>query len=175
MNTAEIIEALRSRVTVPSGRHLYGVLGSYQALTDFASELSKAKMPESDATFSATINVNRGILEAIPDEDFKRLASNEARHPQPTANQVSRAFEVFLRSVLPGNGLVVLSNFEMLFAYNIELNLLRSMATDDNRILLLLPGKRSAGKIIMFPDMDGADYVLPVNLIAENHMWQLGS
>jgi hypothetical protein len=173
MNTAEIIEALRGRVTIQSGRHLYGVLGSYQSLGEFGVELNKANVPDSTEKFPLPLNVNRGILEAIPDEEFKRLASDEARHPQPTANQVGRAFEAFLRRVLTGKGLVVLSNFEMLFAYNLELNLLRSMATDDNRILLLLPGKKSAGKIIMFPDMEGADYVLPVNLIAENHMWNL--
>jgi len=67
----------------------------------------------------------------------------------------------------------VLSNLEMLFAYHLELNLLRTMAADDDRILLLLPGRRSGGKIIMFPGLDEGSYMLPTNLIAENHLWEL--
>jgi hypothetical protein len=77
----------------------------------------------------------------------------------------------------------------MLFAYHLELNLLRTLAADDNRILLLLPGKRERGKIILFPDLghgltqinvypgssvsDEGSYTLPSNLIAENHLWEL--
>jgi hypothetical protein len=61
----------------------------------------------------------------------------------------------------------------MLFAYNIELNLLRPLAADDDRILLLLPGRRSGDHITMFPDLADGDYTLPSNLIAGNHLWQL--
>lgn len=74
---------------------------------------------------------------------------------------------------LRGKGLIVLSSLEMLFAYHLELNLLRSMAADEDRILLLLPGKRSGGRVIMFPNLDDGSYVLPTNLIAENHLWEL--
>ena len=58
----------------------------------------------------------------------------------------------------------------MLFAYHLELNLLRSLAADEDRVLLLLPGKREGGKIIMFPSLDEGKYRLPTNLIAENHL-----
>ncbi len=83
------------------------------------------------------------------------------------------AFERFLRANLTGKGILVLSNLEMLFAYRIELNLLRTMAADVDRVLLLLPGRRSRGRIIMFHEMDEGDYTLPTNLIAENHLWEI--
>jgi len=98
---------------------------------------------------------------------------NEAKRPEPTAAHVAKAFDSFLRSKLKKKGLLVLWHLEMLFAYHLELNVLRTMATDDDWILLLLPGKRSSGKIIMYPDDDEGSYMLPSNLIADNHLWEI--
>jgi len=172
MKNTEIIEALRQKLTVPGGRHLYGVLGTYKQLEAFAKKLRQAKTLDAKR-FPKPLNVNRGILDAIPDDEFRQLAENEAKRPEPTAAHVAKAFERFLRAKLHGKGLVILSNLEMLFAYHIELNLLRTMAADEDRVLLLLPGRRSSGRIIMFHEMDEGDYTLPTNLIAENHLWEI--
>ena len=172
MKTTEIIETLRSKLNTPGGRHLYGALGSYAALESFAKKLRQARTV-GGRTFPKPLNVNRGILRSIPDDEFRQLVETEAKRPEPTAAHVAKAFEKFLRSKLKGKGLVVLAGLEMLFAYHLELNLLRTMAADEDRILLLLPGKRSGGKIIMFPNLQDSNYVLPTNLIAENHLWEL--
>lgn len=172
MKPTEIIEAIRQKLTVPVGRHLYGVLGAYSQLDGFAKKLHQARTTNG-VPFPKPVNVSRGILEAIPDDEFKQLAENEARRPEPTAAHVARAFERFLRANLTGQGLLVLANLEMLFAYRIELNLLRTLAADENRVLLLLPGRRSGGRIIMFHEMEEGDYTLPTNLIAENHLWEI--
>jgi len=172
MKDTEIIEALRQKLTVPGGRHLYGVLGTYKQLEAFAKKLRQAKTLNGER-FPKPLNVNRGILDTIPDDDFRQLAENEAKRPEPTAAHVAKAFERFLRANLTGKGLVVLSSLEMLFAYHIELNLLRTIAADEDRVLLLLPGRRSSGRIIMFHEMGEGDYTLPTNLIAENHLWSL--
>jgi hypothetical protein len=168
----EIIETLRSKLAVPGGRHLYGVLTTYHALEGFAKKLQQAKGPDGKR-FPKPVSVNRGILDSIPDEEFRKLVESEAKRPEPTAAHVARAFESFLRSSLEGRGLVVMKDLEMLFAYHLELNLLRTMAADENRILLLLPGRREGGKIIMFPELDERSYTLPSNLIADNHLWEL--
>lgn len=172
MKSTEIIEALRQKLTVPSGRHLYGVLGAYSQLDGFARKLHQAKTLDGNP-FPKPLNVNRGILNAIPDDEFRELAENEARRPEPTAAYVARAFERFLRANLTGRGILVLANLELLFVYHIELNLLRTLAADEDRVLLLLPGRRSAGRIIMFHEMEEGDYTLPTNLIAENHLWEI--
>jgi len=172
MKTTEIIETLRQKLTIPGGRHLYGVLGNYVQLETFAKKIHQAKSPDGQK-FPRSINVNREILKTIPDDEFKWLAENEAKRPEPTAANVSRAFERFLRSRLTGKNILVLANMEMLFAYHIELNLLRTMAADENRVLLLLPGKRTSGRIIMFHEMADGNYTLPTNLIAENHLWEI--
>jgi len=109
MKNTEIIEALRQKLTVPGGRHLYGVLGTYKQLEAFAKKLRQAKTLDAKR-FPKPLNVNRGILDAIPDDEFRQLAENEAKRPEPTAAHVAKAFERFLRAKLRGKGLVVLSN-----------------------------------------------------------------
>jgi hypothetical protein len=172
MKETEIIETLRNKLAVPTGRHLYGVLGTYPSLEKFTKKLQQAKTPDGNH-FPKPLSVNRGILDSIPDDEFRQLVENEAKRPEPTAAHVARAFETFLRTKLRGKGLVVLSSLEMLFAYHLELNLLRTMAADDDRILLLLPGRRMSGRIMMFPDLNEGSYTLPNNLIADNHLWEL--
>ena len=150
MKSTEIIEAIRQKLTVPSGRHLYGVLGTYTQLDAFAKKLHQAK-------------------------------TTEGKRPEPTAAHVARAFERFLRANLTGlpapgaarqagKGILVLSNLEMLFAYRIELNLLRTMAADEDRVLLLLPGRRSRGRIIITFHETDKDTTLPTNPMAGNQL-----
>lgn len=172
MRDTEIIEALRSKLVLPSGRHLYGVLGTYAQLAAFAKKLQQVRTPDG-RHFPQPLSVNRGILDAIPDAEFHTLVEDEAKRPEPTAAHVARAFEVFLRKQLSGKILVILAHLELLFAYHVEFSLLRTLAADDTRILLLLPGKREAGQIIMFPGLDTGSYSLPPTLIAENHLWEL--
>lgn len=173
MKDTEIIEALRSKLSVDSGRHLYGVLGDYRVLEGFAKKLRQVRTVDGDQ-FPKPLSVNRGILSAIPDAEFKRLVEDEARRPEPAAAHVERAFGTFLRSKSKHRSILVLSNLELLFAYNVELNLLRTLAADDVRVILLLPGKRERGKVVMFPDSGDREYVLPNQLIADNHLWEIG-
>jgi len=109
----------------------------------------------------------------MPDDEFQHLVRNEAKRPEPTVAHIQKAFESFLRSKLKGKGLVILQDLELVFAYNLELNMLRTLAADADRVLLLLPGRRTGGSITMYPDWEGGNYRLPTNLIAENHLWEL--
>jgi len=174
MTNTEIIEMLRGRLSLPGGRHLYGVLGTYNLLTRFAGQLAKAKSVDGKS-FPKDISVNRGILEGIPDDEFRKLVNDEAKRPEPTTAHVAAAFEQFIRSKLAGQGLVVLKDLELVFSYHLELNLLRTLATDQDRLLLLLPGRRERGGVILFPDSDHGSYTLPTNLIADNNLWELRS
>jgi hypothetical protein len=130
------------------------------------------KLPDG-RDFPLPLSVNRGILDAIPDDEFKRLTRDEVIYPEPTAAHVRQAFELFLRSKLRGHGLVILRDLELLFAYGIELNMLRVLAANDDHILLLLPGRRERGQILLFPESDQGSCILPSTLIAENHLWEL--
>jgi hypothetical protein len=172
MKDADIIQELQKKLAIPVGRHLYGVLGTYQSLDRFSEKLQQATIPK-DKPFPEPLSVNQGILETIPDGDFYCLVEDEPKRPETTTSYVARAFESFLRSKLREQGLIILKNIELLFAYNIELNLLRTLATDESRVLLLLPGIWVRGDIVMFPRFTEDTYTLPSNLIAENHLWEL--
>jgi hypothetical protein len=175
MKETEIIELLRNKLGMPGGRHLYGVLGSYKVLNSFAQKLQQVKNLDG-VQFAKPKSVNKGILDEIPDDEFRLLAANEAKRPEPTAAFVNKAFETFLRRHFSEQrGLLILQNLEMLFTYHLELNMLRTLAADQNRVLLLLPGKRISGKIVMFPELTENSYILPTNLIADNHLWELTS
>ena len=79
------------------------VLGTHQDLNAFANKLRQVKTPDG-RRFPKPISVNRGILNSIPDDEFRTLVENEkAKRPEPTAAHVSRAFESFLRSQLRKN------------------------------------------------------------------------
>jgi len=172
MKPTDIIDSLITKLGMPGGRHLYGILGDYAALDEFALQLQQAKTPQG-SRFPKPINVNKGILDTIPDQEFKELVENEARRPEPTQKHVALAFEKFLRQHLQKHGLIVLANMEMIFAYQLELNMLRTMAADDDRIILLLPGTRDNGRVVIFPNWPDGSYQLPINLIADNHLWEL--
>jgi hypothetical protein len=62
---------------------------------------------------------------------------------------------------------------ELLFAYAFEPDVLRTHATDDHRILLLLPGRREKGAIVLFPELDNQPFIFPSAVIADNHLWEL--
>lgn len=173
MTDTEVIEALRAKLNIKSGRHLYGIMGSYNALDKFSKSLRQAKTYDGQP-FPTPLSVNREILNAIPDDEFKELADNEPKKPEPTVQHIKQSFESFLRSGLRDHDLLVLTGLEMLFAYHIELNLFRTLATDDKRIILFLPGKRTRqGEVEIFAGLTDQVYILPTNFIAENHMWEL--
>lgn len=172
MKSSEIIEELREKLAIQSGRHLYGIIGNYSSLKQFAIALRQVKIPD-QKSFPAPVNVTRGILDAIPDEEFMELAENEARMPEPTAAHVQKAFETFLRAELKKNQLVVLEHLELLFAYHLELTLLRTLAANENRIILLLHGLKAGNSVRLFPEIEDAQYKLPDSLIIENHLWEI--
>lgn len=175
MNGPQVIQELCHKMDAAGGRHLYGVLGDYPALEKFAGQLAGLKTLDQHYTFPRPLNVNDGLLAAMSDKDFQRLARDEAKWPEPVAKEVERAFGRFLRQTLRDQGPVVLAHLEMVFAYNLGLSILRSLATDSNKVLLLLPGRRGApgGGPTLFIEAGGG-YTLPTNLIANDHLWELG-
>lgn len=172
MKDTEIIENLRLKLSKDVGRHLYGILGYYEDLNSFMKTLKQAKTVDGE-NFPDALSLNVGIIESIPDEEFKHLVENEAKRPEPTSAHVSRAFENYIRTILNENDLIILKDLELLFSYGCELNILRTLSTDEKKIILLLPGKKVGESIIMFYNLGVGDYSLPLNLIANDHLWQI--
>ncbi len=179
MNDIEIIEVLRKKLSVPIGRHLYGLMGSYLALERFKGQLCNATY-EDNQPFPEPISVSSQILDQFSDEEFHRIVTDEAKRPEPTRKSIEDEFNAFVRRTLKENKLVVYEDLELLFAYGIDLNPLRTLATDDKRIILLLPGTKKGGVIYLYPEYQKKfpsqkEIILPLNLIAEDHLWEINS
>ena len=69
---------------------------------------------------------------------------------------------------------LALKNLELLFAYDLEMNCLRIRATNQKHILVLLPGERVGDRITLFHEASTPNHrTLPMNIVPENHLWEL--
>lgn len=170
----EIMRALQDKRSFSAGRHLYGVLGSYAALERFENgDLAHLRQSEPDE-WPLALNLNRALLDSIPDDELRGLIRDEARYPQNVRGQLNRALQSVLRQCLESSPFLILKQVELIFAYGLDLTLLRTMATNQYHILLLLPGERRGSQITLFQDAEPRfRHTFSQTLIADNHLWEL--
>lgn len=169
-----IISELRDKLPFGIGRHLYVVLGTYSRLERFESIDLVAAASRDGQPFPAPINLNRSLLNNLNDADARRLVSEEALYPQTLRNHLNQALSTLLESRLQVNPLLIIKQLELVFAYGLDLSTFRTAATNQNHILLLLPGEWQSGRVILFHEADVRFHqTLPENLVAENHLWEL--
>ena len=74
----EINSHLRQKLDMPTGRHLYVVLGTYERLERYEKvDFREARSP-SGQRLGEPVNVNHHLLERINDDELKWLVHNEA-------------------------------------------------------------------------------------------------
>jgi hypothetical protein len=170
----QVISELREKLQFSVGRHLYGLLGTYAQLTEFEqADLAQARDPHGNP-FPSAINVNRKLLARIGDDDLRQLVRDEARRPQAIQRRLGQELDNLLGDLLQKDHLLILKQLELTFAYNLDLSVFRTRATNQNHILLLLPGERRGEHIALFHGADPRFHrFLPGNLIADNHIWEL--
>jgi hypothetical protein len=170
----EVISKLRQHLKNQSGRHLSVVLGSYIQLETFEKDDLAHAQTVDGHVFPKPINFNRELLACIEDEVLRRMVRDENRRPIMVQNQLNQAFEQIMRRYFDENSFLILKQCELMFAYKLELNLLRTYATNQNHLLLLLPGKRVGQQIQLFHEA-GARFQrqFPGQLVTENNLWEL--
>lgn len=174
LTATQIIGELRTRLQVDVGRHLYGVLGSYAGLEGFErTHLAEARGSDG-APFPEALNLNRALLDSIADDDLRGLIRNEARQPLATQRRLNEHLANLLTARLAEARFLMVKQIELVFAYELELTVFRTYATNDKHILLLLPGERRGDRITLFHEAEARfQRILPDNLIADNHLWEL--
>ena len=91
-----------------------------------------------------------------------------------TQKQLADELDALVADKLMETSFLALKNLELLFAYDMELNCFRIRATNQKHILVLLPGKRVADRITLFHEAPATNHrTLPMNLVPENHLWEL--
>ena len=170
----QVISELRQKLQFDVGRHLYGVLGAYAELATFEqTSLAHAQDPQA-RRFPQAINVNRELLARIGDEDLRRLVRDEARRPRTIRRRLGQELDNLLVELLQGHRFLILKQLELLFAYGLDLSVFRTRASNQNHILLLLPGERRGDHVMLFAEADPRfQRSIPPNLIADNHLWEL--
>jgi hypothetical protein len=170
----QVISELREKLQFNIGRHLYGVLGTYDQLRRFeTTDLSHARDPRGNP-FPEPVNLNRELLARIGDDDLRRLVKDEARRPQAVQRRLGQELDNLLGELLQRELFLILKQLEVTFTYSLDLGVFRTCAANENHILLLLPGERHGEHITLFHDAHPRFHrTLPSNLIADNHLWEL--
>lgn len=170
----EILEILQQNLTVNIGRHLYAILGTYQALNQFElSALAHAKLDNGDP-FPSPISINQVLLDSFDSEQLQEVIKKESRRPQNTQNRLNKAMEEFLYTSREKTNFLILKHCELLFAYSLDVSKLRLWASNQQHILILLPGEIRGSQIYLFHEAAAEEELKFDNqLFAENNIWEL--
>lgn len=170
----QIITELRKQLQNQSGRHLYVVLGTYEQLDIFEKNNLASALSMNGQGLPKPLNFNRDLLDHIEDEALRRMVRDESRRPQAVESQLNQAFEQLLRDCFAQGTFLILKQCELMFAYKLDLSKLRTYATNQNHLLLLLPGKLVSNQIILFHEADQRfQNQFPGQLVTENNVWEL--
>jgi hypothetical protein len=170
----EINSQLRQKLEMPTGRHLYVVLGTFDRLERYEKiDFREARSPSGQRLADA-VNVNLCLLDRIRDDELKRLVQTEASRTESVKDRLAKELDALVAEKLSSGFLLALKNLELLFAYDLELNCLRIRATNQKHILILLPGDKVGDRITLFHEAPSNNHrTLPTNLVPENHLWEL--
>jgi len=170
----EINSHLRQKLEMPTGRHLYVVLGTYDRLDRYERvDFREARSPTGQK-LGDPVNVNHSLLDRINDDELKRLVQTEASRTESVKDRLAKELDTLVAERLNGGSFLAIKNLEILFAYDLELNCLRIRATNQKHILILLPGEKVGDRITLFHEAQAQNHrTLPTNLVPENHLWEL--
>lgn len=170
----QIITELRKQLQNQSGRHLYVVLGTYTLLDHFEKDDLASALTVDGRALPQPVNFNRDLLDHIADEALRRMVRDESRRPQAVESQLNQAFEQSLRDSFAAGTLLILKQCELMFAYQLDLSRLRTYASNQNHLLLLLPGRLVSNQIVLFHEADPRfQRQFPGQLVTENNIWEL--
>lgn len=174
LSDSEINSKLREKLEQPTGRHLYVVLGTYERLARYERvSLPEARGPSGEK-LPPPVNLNRVILERVPDDDLKSMVQNEAKRPRSISQRVASELDGLLADHLAEHMLLILKQVELLFTYDLEFNPVRIRAANQKHILLMLPGERTSQRILLFHEAPAEFHrTLPANIVPDDHIWEL--
>lgn len=175
LSAHEINSQLRQKLEMPTGRHMYVVLGTFDRIDRYERVAFREARSPSGHRLGEPVNVNRILLERFSDPDLKRLVQTEASRTESVKKRLTDELDALVAERLADASFLALKNLELLFAYDLELNCFRIRATNQKHILLLLPGERVSDRITLFHEASACSHrTLPANLVPENHLWELG-
>jgi hypothetical protein len=173
-NRHDILRELTQKWDEVGKRHLYLVLGRCEELAVLARELANARTPDRQP-LGAPLSVNGALLRLLEQRgDLDRLDGGEAKYPTMVRERLAQEFEALLKDALARRHVIVLTDLELLFAFDLDLALLRLHATNGRHVVLLLPGQRVGERILLFHEVEERFHrTLPTNLVMDTHVWEI--
>lgn len=170
----EINSQLRQKLAMPTGRHLYVVLGTYERIERYERVAFREARGPDDQPLGPALNINHALLQRFEDEELKWLVGNEAGMPETVKKQLADELDALIADKLSQTSFLAVKSLELLFAYDMELNCFRIRAANQKHILILLPGEKISDRITLFHEAPATNHrTLPMNLVPENHLWEL--
>ena len=170
----EINSQLRQKLEMPTGRHLYVILGTYERLERYERVAFREARSPTGQRLSGPVNLNRELLDHINDAELKRLVQTEASRTESVKKRLTDELDALVAEKQASADFLALKNLELLFAYDLELNCLRIRAANQKHIVLLLPGEKVGDRITLFHEASATESSdLAANLVPENHLWEL--
>lgn len=174
MKGTQIVQELGKNIKNEIGRHLYGVLGTYAQLEAFEKNNLPHLKAEDGNPVPAPINLNDAFLENFSDESLREIVNSEAKKPIATQDKLNTAFTNLLTELLMRRHVLILKQIELLYAYQMDLQILRTHAANQKHIILLLPGVLNNSGVHLFNQASiHFQRTLPAQLITENHLWEI--
>ena len=174
LDSTAILKNIVHNLSIPSGRHLYAVLGNYQALEEFIQNtIRQSRLPDG-SPFPDPVSVNKLFLSGFNEDDLGETINKESKRPKYTQSKLNRIFEDFLREQFNQTNFIILQHLELVFAYSLDLSKLRRWAANQNHILILLPGEIRNQQIYLFHNRHTGELLKFDNqLFSENNIWEL--
>jgi hypothetical protein len=172
----DILGFLQQNLSNNIGRHLYAVLGTYSQLDKFTkTAINHAKQPNGEP-FPKPISLNQVLLDSFDPDSLQEMIHKELKRPQNTQDKLNRAFDEFLRISREETKFLILKDLELLFAYSLDVSRLRLWASNQQHLLILLPGENRSDQIYLFPEVsDEESFKFDNQLFSENNIWELSN
>jgi hypothetical protein len=149
-------------------------VGTYERIERYERVAFREARSPDDKPLGIALNVNRSLLQRLNDDELKWLVRNEAGLPETVKKRLADELDALVADKLEATSFLALANLEVLFAYDMELNCFRIRAANKKHILVLLPGERAGERITLFHEATPSNHrTLPMNLVPENHLWEL--
>lgn len=106
----EINSQLRQKLEMPTGRHLYVILGTYARLERYERvDFREARSPANEKLAPA-VNINHALLARVADEELKRLVQTEASRLESVRDRLAKELDTFVADRLEASSLLTLKN-----------------------------------------------------------------
>lgn len=174
LSDSDVNSALKGKLANQAGRHLYVILGTYEALDRYERVAYPELTDPEGKKLPKPVNVSRILLDRFQDEELQKLAGSELRQINHIKDRIYNEFDQILVNGLSESSTLTLKQVELLFAFDIELDKVRIRGVNQKHILLMLPGEMTGERITLFHEASPEWHrTLPQALVPEDHLYEL--